>query len=109
VTNTVRESINQLVDTKPQRKPLPPAKPLPAIPASVGFSSPLQPEQTNATGIASPLTEVAYEKREFFEEVGVPSSDGLFVIYIRRIKKVVMKDAKRKSVELIFKEPTEEA
>jgi hypothetical protein len=105
MTNTVRESINQLVDTKPERKPLPPAKPLPAIPASVGFSSPLQPEEATGSGIASPLTEIAWDKREWHPEQAVSSSDGLLVWYLEHPKKVMLKDAKRKAVDIILQGP----
>jgi hypothetical protein len=61
--------------------------------------------QQSGSGIASPVTETAYEDREFFPEVGITSSDGLFVFYISRAKKVTMRDANNSPVQLVFKEP----
>lgn len=57
-------------------------------------------------GIASPLTETAYADREFHTVKTITSTDGLFTLKIKPVKKIKFKDAANADVEIIFKEPT---
>ncbi|MCC5809851.1 MAG: hypothetical protein JJU06_05710 [Ectothiorhodospiraceae bacterium] len=56
-------------------------------------------------GIASPLTEPDYEAREYYETQFITSSDGLFVLELAPIRKLVMEDANANEVEFDFADP----
>lgn len=57
-------------------------------------------------GIASPLTETAYADREFHSVKTITSTDGLFTLKIKPVKKIKFKDAGNADVEIVFKAPT---
>lgn len=57
-------------------------------------------------GIASPLTETAYADREFHTTTTITSTDGLFTLKIKPVKKIKFKDAGNADVEIVFKAPT---
>lgn len=57
------------------------------------------------TGIASPLVETAYSAREFHDPTTITSTDGLFTLRIKPVKKIYMKDAGAADVVLEFKAP----
>lgn len=57
------------------------------------------------SGIASPITEPDYSAREFHPERVYYSSDGLFTIHYKPIKKIVMEDEGGNPAEFIYDEP----
>ena len=57
-------------------------------------------------GLASPLTETAYSAREWHPARYVTSSDGIFRLQIRAVKKISFTDAGGNSADLIFKDKT---
>lgn len=59
----------------------------------------------NKTGIASPLVETLYADREFHTAIMISSTDGLFTLRIKPVKKIFMKDATASDVVLEFKSP----
>lgn len=82
---------------------LPAAQSKSAIPARTGTAQP----GGSATGsIASPLTEANYAARTWWPDQTITSSDGIFTIKLKPIKKVSFTDANDALVELIFAEPT---
>jgi hypothetical protein len=107
--DSLKSDLGRLIP-KSQKANVPLSDPKPATPISeaVGFgevksrhlSSKNLPSQG---GIASPLTETLYEDREYYDEVAVTSSDGLFVFNIKRIKTIRMTDNTSKEVVLSFK------
>ena len=78
-----------------------------AIPSAAGSAKPKRPagSGTGTAGIASPLTETAYEDREHYDAVTVTSTDGIFSFQVRRLKHMEMLDANGAEVVLDFKEP----
>ena len=56
-------------------------------------------------GIASPLKETAYTNRTFHSTVNITSSDGIFTLVIKPVKKVFFKDALNADVEMEYKSP----
>ncbi len=61
--------------------------------------------QSTSAGIASPLTETAYEDRAFYATSTVTSSDGLFTFRVRRLETLLMDDAGGNRVQFNFQEP----
>lgn len=53
------------------------------------------------SGIASPLTENT-TKREYYAVQTVASTDGVITVRVRRVKKIVMKDANNRVVEFRY-------
>lgn len=58
-----------------------------------------------AGNIASPLTETAYADRTWHSDVTINSSDGIFTLVIKPIKKVFFKDANSADVVMEYKSP----
>jgi len=87
----IKDDINRLVSPKRQSSSLPVLESRGAVPATKGKGT-YNPKNAPATGggIASPLTEADYTKREYWVD-GMQSSDGLF--FIPSIKKLVLTDA----------------
>jgi hypothetical protein len=87
----IKEDINRLVSPKRQSSSLPVLESRGAVPATKGKGT-FNPKNAPATGggIASPLTETDFTKREYWSN-GLLSSDGLFTI--PSIKKLVLTDA----------------
>jgi hypothetical protein len=81
---------------------LPAGKPVSAIPERSGSSV---PSGGSGQGIASPLTEVDYAVREWYTEAALTSTDGIFTIKLKPIKKITMTDALSNVVVLNFKGP----
>ena len=90
---------NERIKTLPDRKP---------IPAQTGIGKP--PAATSGAtaggGIASPLTETSYADRQYHDEVTWQTTDGLFVVVVKPIKKLKFTDANGAAVEMILKQPT---
>lgn len=64
------------------------------------------PESGSASGIASPLVETAYSDRTFHTTINVASTDGLFTLKIKPVKKIKFKDAAGRDVLIEYKAPT---
>ena len=95
------EQLRALARQPKARATLTPRPALGAIPARTGVGLP-----EASGGIASPLVETDYLKREYYEMPQmVTSSDGLFVIEQQAIKRVYMLDANGAEVVLEFAEP----
>lgn len=84
--------LNRLVRPPTQKKQLADLAKRGALPAQTGKSviDPKAAAGTGGGGIASPLSETDYSKREYWEDA-IVSSDGLFKI--PAIKKLVLTDA----------------
>lgn len=83
--------LNRLVRPQSQKKQLPALAKRGALPAQKGTSTYTPPAAAGGGGgIASPLSETDYTKREYWEN-SIISSDGLFSI--PAIKKLVLTDA----------------
>lgn len=64
------------------------------------------PTKTGTTaGIASPLTEPDYDQREYYDTELKTSSDGLFTLPIKPIKKLVLQDANKAAVVIELADP----
>ncbi|MEQ7921137.1 hypothetical protein ABQX22_18210 [Xanthomonas sp. WHRI 1810A] len=87
----VSDDLNRLVTAKRQATTLPVLQARGAVPATKGKGT-YNPKNvpTTSGGIASPLTETDFTKREYWSN-GLLSSDGLFTI--PSIKKLVLTDA----------------
>lgn len=68
-------------------------------------ASTLNTAKGSASGIASPLVETLYADREFHTAIMIASTDGLFTLRIKPVKKIFMKDATNSDVVLEFKSP----
>jgi hypothetical protein len=62
-------------------------------------------DKSTGAGIASPLTEGSYAAREFYASRYLTTYDGIFVMQVDPVKKVVMSDANSAEVVQIFAEP----
>lgn len=76
-----------------------------AKPAQVGRGTyrPKAPLSGGTGGIASPVTEPDASKREYFDQVLMPTSDGLVWARWKSVKKLVMTDANGAEVVFEFK------
>ncbi len=68
-------------------------------------ASTLNTAKGSGSGIASPLVETDYADREFHTAIMIASTDGLFTLRIKPVKKIFMKDALSNDVLLEFKSP----
>ena len=73
--------------------------------ASTVTSAVLLAAAGNKSGIASPLVETDYADREFHTAIMITSTDGLFTLRIKPVKKIYMTDATTSAVVLEFKSP----
>lgn len=96
-----RDDLRALAVSDSDARVLPPAAERAPIPAARGVATYTAPATSAGGGIASPLTEVDFALREYYEE-GIRSSDGLFTL--PSIKKMVMRDANNEQVVLMFAE-----
>lgn len=83
---------------------LPAAKPRGEVPAQRSSSLDAPGAGQANKGINSPLTETTYASREWFNEKTLMTTDGIFAVRVRALKKIFMTDAKSNSVEMEFKE-----
>jgi hypothetical protein len=104
----LQEATNRLVTKTKPREPLPAPVSRPSIGAGVGFAEPQTPTQSGVGGIASPLTETDFSKREYHPEQIVMTTDGMITESRKRIKKVVMVDALRAGVVFQYAAPVSE-
>jgi hypothetical protein len=94
--------------TKPERgkEAIPAAKAAgPSIGEAKGTGLGGGTDPLNAGGIASPLTETAFEDRTFHPDEIMTTSDGIFTASLRRTKKVTFTDDNDDSVAIILKAP----
>lgn len=70
-----------------------------AIPGRSTYTAPA----ASGGGIASPLTEPDAAAREYFDQVLLPTTDGLVWARWKSVKKLVMKDANNAEVIFEFK------
>jgi hypothetical protein len=102
----LKESANRLVVTRKPRTALPAPVVRAPIEAVVGFAEPQQPAApSGVSGIASPLTETAFEQREYWAEQSITTSDGIFTLNIKRVKTIKFKDSRNAAVQLSLKQP----
>lgn len=104
IANTIASLAEVGARSNRGRKPIAPAKPAgPSIGASqgVGFGN----ENTESGGIAWPLTETAYEKRELYPEETLFTSDGIFSWTRSRVKSLEMQDASGTIGKIQLKQP----
>ncbi|UCV13758.1 hypothetical protein [Quatrionicoccus australiensis] len=89
-----------------QDNSLPDANPRGDVPAqrSSSLDSPGSGSGKNNKGINSPLTETDYAERQWFPERTLTTTDGVFAVRVRALKKIFMTDAKDNSVEMVFKD-----
>lgn len=62
-------------------------------------------KSSTTAGIASPLTEPDYDQREYYDTQLKTSSDGLFTLPVKPIKKLVLQDANKAAVVIQLAEP----
>lgn len=105
--STFKRDLNTL-ETSPRKEAgLSIIEPKGARPATVGrayWSSSKEP--VSGGGIASPLTEGSYAAREFYDTRYLSTFDGVFVMQVEPIKKIVMTDANSAAAVQILAEPT---
>jgi len=68
-------------------------------------ASTLNTAKGSASGIASPLVETAYADRTWHSDTTINSTDGIFTLVIKPVKKVFFKDALNADVEMEYKSP----
>ncbi len=103
--STFKRDLNALESGSRKASTLRTIEPKGALQASAGrvFWDP--PKAASTAGIASPLTEGSYAAREFYASRYLTTYDGIFVMQVDPVKKVVMSDANSAEVVQIFAEP----
>ena len=81
---------------------LPAARATTDIPSRTGVSS---NKTASASGIASPLVEIDYAAREFHANHTILSSDGVFAMVVKPVKKITFLDALGNTVVMEYKAP----
>jgi len=107
-TQRLQKNIKALVGKPAPAKTLAARDAAAPLPTAVGAAKPkLAGSQASGTGgsIASPLTEPDSSAREYHPAVNLSSTDGLFTIVVRPIKKVVMQDANTRPVTIEYDTP----
>ena len=99
----ITNDLNRLVRPTTTKKQLAELAKRGALPAKAGSSVYTAPAAVGGGGIASPLTETDYSKREYWDS-GLLSSDGLFSM--PAIKKLVLTDAAGAEAVINLAEPT---
>lgn len=98
------EDLNSLVTPAPQRRQLAAVEPRGAVPAQQGRGD-YTPPPTGTGGIASPLTELDYADREYWDAITINSSDGMLSFRVKPIKKIIQADANDAEVVQLFADP----
>lgn len=91
--STFKRDLNALESGSRKVVDLSKVEPRGARPAGRGVAYYVPPDTTGSGGIASPVTETSYAAREFYSSQYVTTSDGMFVLEIEPVKKIVMLDA----------------
>lgn len=92
------KDINRIVHTQQQKQSGFSGVQLEPITSMRGIGNKVENEQ-KSSGIASPLKEVSH-LREYYEPELLTSSDGLFVMERRVVKRIVFEDANKQIIEL---------
>lgn len=92
-----RNSIQRLAQTAPSKSPLAGSAIPDPVMAKTGIG-----KSAKGTGISSPLTETKYADREYYATFTLTSTDGLFVMELKRIKKMKFHDADSRFLEIDF-------
>lgn len=108
-TRDLTESLDALMHRKVSRadnsdNSIPPPKERGESPAQTSAKLDAIGEGGGGKGINSPITETAYSDRQWFDEKTINTTDGIFAVRVRALKKLVMTDAKNNSVVMDFKE-----
>ena len=93
-----RDSVQRLAKTASAKEPLGSSDIPDPILKKTGFGS----SGKAGTGISSPLTETKYADREYYTTFTLTSTDGLFVMELKRIKKMKFHDADARFLEIDF-------
>jgi hypothetical protein len=103
----IQDAANRLVKPPRKRDPLPAPVARQAIGDGIGFAEPQQPKASGVGGgIAAPLKEIAFSKREYYtEEIVRTTPDGIFTDSRKRIKKVIFQDAVKAVIPFEFAAP----
>lgn len=94
------KDINRIVHTQQNKQSSFSDIQLEPIASTIGIGNKIEVEN-QASGIASPLKEIAH-LREYYEPEFLTSSDGLFVMERKILKKMVFEDADGNNLYLIF-------
>ena len=99
------DDLNRLI--KPPAIPRPRLQSAPAVgPLSGrGQSAPVAEMAGTGNGIATPLNEPDYSKREFHPAVNLPSSDGVFIFEIEPLAALEMVDAASRPLRVQYAAP----
>lgn len=62
---------------------------------------------TGPAGIASPLTEPDYLKREYHADLILSSSDGVFTLELKPLKAIELLDARSQPVRVVYAQPVD--
>lgn len=96
---------NAVGQTSRKDTTLPDSPAPPAIPPRVGQALP-RAGGSSSGAIASPISEYDVAQRTYWAERAITSTDGIFVMMIKPIKKIVMKDANEAGVVFNYGDPT---
>jgi hypothetical protein len=98
MTDTIIASgVQRLAKTPLVKNPLSPSDIPDPVQAKTGVG-----KSSKGTGISSPLTETKYADREYYATFTLTSTDGLFVMELKRIKKMKFNDADSRFLEIDF-------
>lgn len=99
------DALSELTEAYRNGAPVPNSLPPPLrpskIPPRVGQAG---KTATSGGGLAGPLVEKGYDKREFWPERNIATTDGILVVKVRPVKKMLMTDGTGADVELLFSE-----
>lgn len=101
-TERLKHDLRRLTRPDPSAGAMPPARQPKAIPAGRALGA----GPGSGAGIASPLTETAFEDRVYFTaEDTITTPDGVYVATVQRLERISLRDANDAAVELVFAEP----
>lgn len=95
------ENVNQLVQVKKLKSQSLSVISSEPIASARGIGETTKQQPVSSSGIASPLKEVP-GTREYYDVELIKSSDGLFVIESKALKKAIFEDANKQQVTIEF-------
>ena len=99
------DDINSLVKLPATKSKLAPIEPRGGLAAKQGRGDYQEPEASTGGGIASPITEIKYSDRTYWDDITITSSDGLLSFRVKPIKQIEQVDANADEVVQIFANP----
>jgi hypothetical protein len=99
------DDINSLVKLPTTKPKLAPIEPRGGLAAKQGRGDYQEPEASTGGGIASPITEIKYSDRTYWDDITITSSDGLLSFRVKPIKQIEQVDANADEVVQIFANP----